>query len=161
MYPKVGEADVVEFSHRVLEDGYCDLHQTEGDATAAEGTLKALRPTLRTVPTPPSRVHTVVPTAPPTNRAFAGAQVKFTKRGLQSTLFWFCYKLQSEMESLRHSCCPLLWRDTCYVNCQYTLYISGQFHKQQWSFYWFIGYWYASSRPRQRICKSLDEYKKC
>ena len=66
------------------------IHQTEGDATAAEGTLKALRPTSRTVPTPPSRVPTVVLTALPTNRAFAGAQVKFTERGFQSTtLFWF------------------------------------------------------------------------
>ena len=77
MYPKVGEADVVEFNHGV-QDGYCDSHQTEGDATAAEGTSKALRPTLRTVPTPPSSLPTVVPTALPTNRAFAGAQVKFT-----------------------------------------------------------------------------------
>ena len=44
MYPKVGDADVVALG-RGVQDGYCDLHQTIGDATAVEGTLRTLRPT--------------------------------------------------------------------------------------------------------------------
>ena len=73
------------------------------------------------------------------SREHKSSSLASLERGFQSTLQWSTLNSVWNGVSLRHSCCPLLWRDTCYVNCQYTLYISGHFYEQQWSFYCFLG----------------------